>query len=123
MDKSLAGRVFLSVQSDDELWKDISILKEKAKKQAQAQAVFYPGLRAVCCGRRSLQRKVRPVNCLACFCHMAVEEDQLDVPGKEGACSGLILSDLSTVLPGIAMYCADWAACTSTLVSLRFAGL
>lgn len=72
---------------------------------------------------RLVQRKMRPVNCLACFCHMAVGEGQPDKLGKVGTCSGLILNDLSIVLPGIAMFFADWAVCTSTPVSLCFAGL
>lgn len=93
MDKSLLGRVFLSLQAEDELQKDISTLKEKAK--CSSKLIFCRGCsESLVVEKRLVQRRVRLANCLACICRIALGGGQPDMPDKVEACSALILNGL-----------------------------
>jgi len=93
VDKSLLGRVFLSLQAEDELQKDISTLKEKAK--CSSKLIFCPGCsESLVVEKRLVQWRVRLANCLACICHIALGGVQPDMPDKVEACSALILNGL-----------------------------
>lgn len=93
MDKSLLGRVFLSLQAEDELQKDVSSAKEKAKYSSKL--IFYPGCsESLVVEKRLVPRRIRLTNCLACICHIALGGGLPDMPDKIERCSALILNGL-----------------------------
>lgn len=96
MDKSLLGRVFLSLQAEDELQKDISTAKEKAKYSSKL--ISYPGFsESLVVEKRLVPRRIRLTNCLACICHItdiALGGGLPDMPDKIERCSALILNGL-----------------------------